>query len=503
MSSDNQKSKLKSEYLEVFDTIDQGIVYQASDGQITNANQAAQDILGLTLDQMQGRDSMHPEWKSIHEDGSDYPGSSHPAMVALETGEVIKNKIMGVYHPEKDQHVWIKVNSYPLFDEDKKTASGVYTTFTNITAEYNSTKALEESESKFRVLFDNAYQFIGLMGPDGTMLDANKTGLQFLGVEREAAIGAKLWETPEYALTEKIQKKIQNAVAMAAKGQFIRFDFNLKGIDGTKITLDFSLRPVMDENNNVILLIPEGRDITKRVRLEKALQMEKELNAMQAHFAMSASHQFRTPLTIIQSNTELLSLLKTNLDPELQEKFELYTERITNQVKHTVGLMDDILLLGKITSGAISPTYEVFDVQAFLESLITDLNNTTEKNRIRFKATGKIVSIPLDQKLLTEALNNLISNALKYSTEDVNVELKFEATHMTICVQDFGIGIEKSDRDKLFQPFFRSQEVRDFSGTGLGLAIAKEYIEVQGGTINFKSSKEEGTEFIIQFKYPS
>jgi PAS domain S-box-containing protein len=498
---EEQNEKIKTQFLEVFESIDEGIVYQDANGLITNANKAAQKILGLSLDQMQGRTSMHPKWKSIHEDGSDYPGETHPAVMALKTGDIIRNKIMGVFHPELNQHVWIKINSYPMFNESDANPVGVHTTFIDITTEYNYAKAVEESESKFRVLFDNAFQFIGLMKTDGTMIDANQTGLQFLGLSKEEALGAKIWETPKYSITEKVREELKKSVSKAAKGKFVRFDFKLIGPNGNSIILDFSLRPVFNEKKEVVLLIPEGRDITKRIRLQKALESEKELNELQSHFVMSASHQFRTPLTIIQSNAELLQQISQSLEKSVHEKFQVYTNRIAKQVEHTIGLMDDIMLLGKISSGVLSPSLAPFLISDLFDEINKENKNNTNGQRMTFQITGVEKSVNLDRKLLKESINNLISNALKYSNEQVTISLECNAHNFVIGIQDKGLGINKQDQKNLFQPFFRSQEVKDFNGTGLGLAIAKEYVEIQGGTISFKSSPQKGTLFNISFKY--
>ena len=87
----------------LFETLTLGVIYHDRNGEIIRANQAAERILGLTIDQLQGRTSLDPGWRAIHEDGSDFPGESHPAMKALETGREVKNVIMGGYHPAAEE----------------------------------------------------------------------------------------------------------------------------------------------------------------------------------------------------------------------------------------------------------------------------------------------------------------------------------------------------------------------------------------------------------------
>ena len=133
-------------YHTLFSTMALGVVYQDAEGAIINANPAAERILGLTLDQMKGLSSLSPDWKSVHEDFSDYPGDEHPAMVALRTGKSVSGVIMGVYHPDKKQHVWISINAIPLFREGEKPPYQVYTTFEDITTR-------KVAEEKHRLLF--------------------------------------------------------------------------------------------------------------------------------------------------------------------------------------------------------------------------------------------------------------------------------------------------------------------------------------------------------------
>ncbi len=128
----------------MFETIVQGIVYQDAQGRIISANPAAKEILGLTLDQMQGRTSVDPRWKPIHEDGSDFPGETHPAMVALRTGQEVRDVVMGVFNPRHDAYAWLSVNAIPLFKEGIDTPWQVYTTFEDITARRQAQEDLSQ-----------------------------------------------------------------------------------------------------------------------------------------------------------------------------------------------------------------------------------------------------------------------------------------------------------------------------------------------------------------------
>jgi PAS domain S-box-containing protein len=130
----------EEKYRTLFNTMTQGVVYQNPDGEITSANPAAQQILGLTLDQMQGRTPMDPRWKSIHDDNTDFPGDTHPASIASKSGKEVKDIVMGVFHPEKNTYVWIRINATPLFRSGEKEPYQVYATFEDITTRRNAEK---------------------------------------------------------------------------------------------------------------------------------------------------------------------------------------------------------------------------------------------------------------------------------------------------------------------------------------------------------------------------
>jgi two-component system CheB/CheR fusion protein len=116
-------------FARLFETLSEGVVYQDADGRITDANDAAQEILGLSLDEMTGRTSMHPEWRAMRADGSPFPGEKHPAMVTLATGEPCQDVLMGVYNPQIGQTGWISISTMPLFLDESDRVAEVYSRF--------------------------------------------------------------------------------------------------------------------------------------------------------------------------------------------------------------------------------------------------------------------------------------------------------------------------------------------------------------------------------------
>ena len=238
--------------------------------------------------------------------------------------------------------------------------------------------------------------------------------------------------------------------------------------------------------------------------LEESLAREKELGKLKSSFVAVASHQFRTPLAVIQSNAELLEMLNNTGVKQEPEKYAKVTSRITAAIANMTHLMDDVLTLGKLTSGSVRYTPKDIDLVDFCEKLAKEFNLIQQDGRVLdFDTFGEACNLQLDPKLLTNSLTNLISNAFKYSAGKQNPQLHihFKPTEVVLSVKDYGLGITKEEQLHLFEPFFRADNVTNIQGTGLGLSIAKEYVEANKGQIDVKSILGEGSCFEIIFKH--
>lgn len=182
-----QKSKIRFQTL--FESMIQGVIYQNADGQIFAANPAAERILGLTIEQMQGKTSMDPNWKAIHEDGSDFLGETHAGMVALKTGKPVHNVIIGVFNNNNNDYRWLKVNATPLFKNSEKNAYQVFTTFEDITNERNSQRKLKELYIKYQNIIHTANIGIVELDKEGNYTFVNPSWEVMFGYNSNEALG--------------------------------------------------------------------------------------------------------------------------------------------------------------------------------------------------------------------------------------------------------------------------------------------------------------------------
>jgi len=238
-------------------------------------------------------------------------------------------------------------------------------------------------------------------------------------------------------------------------------------------------------------------------QLENALETEKELSMLKSRFVATASHQFRTPLSVIQSNVELISMLNGNessKNPELLHKAE---SRIENEVKRMTDLMDDVLILGKLSSNQIPIDVKENDLVTRVKEATLSSEAIQDDGRfVDLHIYGNPRLLKFDKRTIDHVIENLLSNAFKYSrSQNPQVNLHFRDTHCAMEVIDFGIGIPRDELDNLFQTFYRCSNVGDISGTGLGLAIVKEYVELNGGTISVCSEIGKRTAFTMTLPY--
>ncbi|MFP4458585.1 MAG: PAS domain S-box protein [Candidatus Zixiibacteriota bacterium] len=169
-----------------------GIVFQDKSGIIISANKMAEKILGLSLQQMQGRKSTDPRWKSIREDGSSFPGEEHPAMIALKTAEKVHNVKMGVKKPGNPEITWININAVPLFRDGENEPYQVYSTFEDVTQTVNFQKGLQKSQKIFELFMKHLPGAVFLKNQTGKLLFANATFAKLIGKNPEEIIGKNI-----------------------------------------------------------------------------------------------------------------------------------------------------------------------------------------------------------------------------------------------------------------------------------------------------------------------
>ncbi len=232
--------------------------------------------------------------------------------------------------------------------------------------------------------------------------------------------------------------------------------------------------------------------------LKRALDQERELGELKSRFITMVSHEFRTPLGIIMSAIELMRHYDDRLP--LDQKHELQ-EDIHSATKHMAGLMEQVLVLGRVEAGKLGYRPAPIDIEVLAGKLTDEsLSATNRRCPILWQPSGDLSNAQADESLLRHIFGNLITNAVKYSPEGTPVIFSAhrDGTDAVFIVQDQGIGIPEKDIPNLFEAFYRCSNVGEIPGTGLGLVIVKRCIDLHSGTIHLDSKPGTGTTFTIR-----
>ncbi|MFA4824784.1 MAG: PAS domain S-box protein [Methanoregula sp.] len=354
------------------------------------------------------------------------------------------------------------------------TPAGVEGILRDISARKRAEDALRESERKYRAIFDQTYQFTGLLTPEGRILEANRSSLEFIGLQESDVAGKLFWDTPWWVHSEELQAKLRVAVQDAARGEFVRFEATHPGVDGSLHYIDFSIKPVKDESGRVILLIPEGRDITERKRADEALnQATKKLNLLNS-------------ITFTDIQNAIFSL---------SGYFEL-EKRVTRDEKTQQYLGKQIGIVQKITEslkfanlfqslGIKSPAWQNVE-QSFLHGIShLDISQFCRQLNIRGL---EIYADPLLENVFFTLAENVALHG-KTATE-ITFRYQESPEGLTIIFEDNGVGIPSGMKENIFDRHYEEKK-------GLGLFLVREILSITGISIRETGEAGRGARFEI------
>jgi PAS domain S-box-containing protein len=414
--------------------------------------------------------------------------------------------------PRFDEAIEIHVRSGPVYIN--RIISAVRGRFSGITQSLTvlvqdvteQVRAKREIEELARMMAERSARLDSILGSmtdglwvydaDGNVVDVNQAALTLFGLgSRTEAVNHGTFA----------QLNIRYPDGRPVPGDDLPFSRALRGVTVpdyiaigrhllTGKDLDLSIAAAPIESNGIVGAVLVMRDIT-------ALQ---ELDRKKDEFLSVASHELRTPLTTIKGYTQLLAQTINDSKPEERGT---YLTAVLGEIDRMMGLISELLDVSRIETNRLQIHPQPIKWRDFLERRATAFRVQNPQRTIRFDAKVDELTVHADPDRMRQVVDNLLSNALKYSAEgtEIDVFAVIEGDVMLTSVVDHGIGIPRDEIPQLFERFHRARNVssRYYGGLGLGLYIAKAIVEAHNGDITVESDEGQGSRFTIRFPVSS
>ena len=367
---------------------------------------------------------------------------------------------------------WIETDTYPVYGPD-----GQVTRLVGILEDVTERK---RRERRFDAIFNQTFQLTGLLDPDGRVVELNDQAVAYLDLDREAAVGARVWDAASEILDDQRRDRLVEHVERAAAGEFVRYEERVVAADGVA-TLDVSIKPIRDTFGEVVLLVVEARDISERKERERELARQ---NERLEEFASIVSHDLRNPLQIIRAR---LGIARDTGDLDHLEPAEDAVDRMDR-------LIDDLLDLAR--HGDLSVDVEPVSI----EEVATRAWLSSDEGDATLDVAAP-EPIRADPDRVAQLLENLFRNSVEHGSTGsrtqsddavehggTNVTVRVEQTADGVAVVDDGPGIPAAERDLIFDLGHTTAT----DGTGFGLAIVKEIVDAHGWSIAVENDPETG-----------
>jgi signal transduction histidine kinase/CheY-like chemotaxis protein len=504
MLAEAQESKEK--FLTLINALHTGVILHGPHIEIQLGNPRALELLGLTESQLLGVTSFDPRWDVIHEDGSPFPGPTHPAPQAFMSGCPVREVVMGVFRPTHNDRIWLSVDAIPLLDPQGNVGQ-VVVNFVDITKRKHAEAAMRDAEWKFQALFEKGpigvayhemiYDEAG-NDFDYRFVDANEAYRELTGVDprgktvRQAFPGIELdpfnW--------------IGTFGEVARTGKQLRFENYLQANDQWYDVVGYQYRPGCFVAA-FLNITARKRAEAENARLASQLQQSQKMESV-GRLAGGVAHDFNNMLGVILGQVEL-AMDDVPPDGALHDSL---TE-IRKAAVRSADLTRQLLAFAR--RQAVAP--QLMDLNSTVAGMLKLLQRLIGENiRIRWLPDPDLWKIRMDPSQLDQVLANLCVNArdaihgigeVTLRTENSVLDRRWCETHegaepgeyVRLVVGDTGCGIEPVVIDHIFEPFFTTKGVGQ--GTGLGLATVYGIIKQNNGYIEVQSEPGKGTSFVI------
>jgi PAS domain S-box-containing protein len=449
------------------------------------------------------------------------PGVRFTDMIASERRDLVNSILENVKTDKKSQtseaeykdpagrSFFFEVTYHPIVNNANDTQQ-ICVISREITHEKTFERKTLELVNELSNLIENANALIFSVDSREYVTEWNKECTRLTAFEKNDILARKV----DLMIDEMSKDKMQYILQCVLKNEPVsNQELLIRTKAGNSMRALVNATPKVNSTKNVIGVLFVGQDITElsnyrqsleeKVRdrteqLKQALEKEKEFVELKNRFVSVASHEFKMPLSSI---TAAVNAIRKHGDLASDDLAKL--ENIDKQAGYMKSLLEDILSLKKSETNQLKPDFRTVDLTAFLEKIIQEvLDSTQHTHFITTEFIPEHIEIETDEKLLKNIFVNLISNAVKFSPQERQVDVVAwqNENAVVVTVKDHGIGIEKKDISRVFEPFNRGSNVSEIKGTGLGLSIVKRAVEAMGGNIFVESEPGKGTTMTVHLK---
>lgn len=474
----------------IFEQSSIGIMIISLRNVLLSCNQAVMAMLGYQIEELRSYEIR------------DFIYENDRETIASNLKKLIKNKqenfcLESRFLKKDNTHLWGRITVSLISYDDPGFTDFIVVVMEDITARKKAEKEVQESEKRFRDLFENAPEAVYLFDPDTKeILLANKFTQSFFGYSWEELRKMTIDELIMSNI-KLVEKNIQEV--LASDRSYIQ-ERRYKKKNGEIVDVDVIATKNKYKGKDCILAFV--RDITERKKYEreitKALEKEKELSQLKSNFVSTVSHEFKTPMSVILSSVQLLDRFNDKWENEKKQKL---FQKIYNAVMQTNSLINNVLLMGKDQSGKL----EYRPLRAHFESFCKQIIEETQivfgsEVNINASINTDIGEVTIDTNLLRHIFTNLLSNAIKYSLNNKVIDFAVNYTsngETSILIKDRGIGISEEELKNIYEPFHRAKNAGHVKGTGLGMSIVKRCVDLHGGKIVIHSELGKGTSVLV------
>jgi PAS domain S-box-containing protein len=467
-----------------------GMALVSLEGQWLKVNQAVCGILGYSESELAAKtfqDITHPDDLKIH--------LNHSRQ--LVAGEVESYQMEKRYFHKHGHTIWALLSVSLVRDQQGQPLHFI-SQIQDITARKQAEEKLAQERDLLRTLIDSTPDYIFIKDALGRFVISNIAHAQAANAAPDELVGKTSDEV--FSSDLAAQFDADDEQVLLSGEPLINLERQTTGVQGEIKTVLTSKIPLRDKNGTVVGLVGISRDITARKRLEEQtieLSAERTRLKILQRFISDMSHDFRTPLSIVNSS---LYLIRKHTDPQKQQA---HVEQIEHQIMRMDKILSNLLQMSQFDEQGIDLRLDLTEINTFLDPIIRAYESAAREKHLslNFVPCDCVCFVPIDTVEFARALVALIENALLYTTAggSVTVRTAMEGDQIVVYVQDTGIGIAAHDLPHIFERFYRADQARsaENGGNGLGLTIAQKILKAHGTTITVESAVGRGSTFSI------